>query len=93
MSNKWTNNSYFHMSEVITKELGLENRNDEGRDGAGDEAGEGAAHLAGWLGGVEPAGLPPNGLHVIPAINLSHLAVVPKTDDSFRWSFLCNSHL
>lgn len=35
------------MSEVITKELGLENRNDEGRDGAGDEAGEGAAHLAG----------------------------------------------
>ena len=40
-------------------------------------AGEGA-HLAGGLGGVEPASLPADRLHVVPAINLSHLAVVPK---------------
>jgi len=36
-----------------------------------------AVVLAGGLGRVEPAGLPANCLHVVPAINLSHLAVVP----------------
>jgi len=36
-----------------------------------------AVVLAGRLGGVEPASLPPNGLNIVPTIDLSHLAVVP----------------
>ena len=48
------------------------NTGKRGRDGSGEEV-----HLAGGLGRVEPAGVPPDGLHVVPAIDLSHLAVVP----------------
>ena len=66
---------------------------DEAGEGAGKRAGGEGADLAGRLGGVEPAGLPPNGLHVVPAINLSHLAVVPKTDDSFNTLVLCKNYL
>ena len=35
------------------------------------------ADLAGGLGRVEPAGVPPHGLHIVPAIDFSHLAVIP----------------
>ena len=58
------------------------------RPGEGEGAGGGArkwgragsgegADLAGGLGRIEPAGVPPNGFHIVPAIDFSHLAVVP----------------